>query len=177
MKKHISLAILLTMILNLIPFATAYSADVLYGDVNGDGVVNGQDVTAIMQKVAGWSVPNFNDVAADFHPASKALLRLPIKGFIYDADSTIYYRKVYEKEYPTSGILDNDPLMEYDSDASFSFLTADKKLDLPETRESLIVYEFTVTVALDGQIPGTTSHDYFDATLSIDLFFNAVSKE
>jgi len=122
-------------------------------------------------------VVTFNDVAADFHPASKALLRLPIKGFIYDADSTIYYRKVYEKEYPTSGILDNDPLMEYDSDASFSFLTADKKLDLPETRESLIVYEFTVTVALDGQIPGTTSHDYFDATLSIDLFFNAVSKE
>lgn len=115
-----------------------------------------------------------NDVDADFHPAAKALLRLPIKGFVYDADATIYYRKVYESEY-TSGSITVVPA-QYDTSVPFSFLTSDKKLDLPVTTTKLVVYEFTVTVALDGQIPNTTSDDYFDATLTIDLYFNAVSK-
>ena len=123
----------------------------------------------------GLSIVNKNDVAADFHPASKALLELPIKGFRYDADSTMYYRKVYEAEY-TSDTLATDPVKLYDKSVTFSFLTTDTKVDLPATNTKLVVYEFTVTVELDGQIPNTTSDDYFDATLNIDLYFNAVSK-
>lgn len=115
-----------------------------------------------------------NDVDADFHPSAKALLRLPIKGFVYDADATIYYRKVYDKEF-SAGSTSVNP-SQYDTSVPFSFLTSDKKLDLPDTFTRLVVYEFTVTVALDGQIPNTTSDDYFDATLTIDLYFNAVSK-
>lgn len=117
-----------------------------------------------------------NDVDAYFHPASAALLELPMKGFRYDADSTMYYRKVYEKTY-SSDTLAIDPTKEYDTSVKFSFLTTDTKLDLPATKSTLVVYEFTVTVELDGQIPNTTSDDYFDATLSIDLYFNAVSKD
>ena len=115
-----------------------------------------------------------NDVDADFHPSAKALLRLPIKGFVYDADATIYYRKVYESGFPDGSISIGPE--QYDTSVPFSFLASDKKLDLPDTLTKLVVYEFTVTVALDGQIPNTTSDDYFDATLTIDLYFNAVSK-
>lgn len=120
-------------------------------------------------------IVSYNDVDADFHPSAKALLRLPIKGFIYDAEATIYYRKVYDKSYTSSSV--SIKPSNYDTTVPFSFLTADKKLDLPKTTTKLVIYEFTVTVALDGQIPNTTSDDYFDATLSIDLYFNAVSKE
>ena len=38
---------------------------VLYGDANGDGVVNAKDAIAIAQYLAGWTVENFNVKAAD----------------------------------------------------------------------------------------------------------------
>ena len=38
---------------------------VLYGDANGDGVINAKDAIAIAQYLAGWTVENFNVKAAD----------------------------------------------------------------------------------------------------------------
>ena len=48
-------------------------------------------------------------------------------------------------------------------------------IDLPPFDEQKVKYEFKITVMIDDQIENTTSDDYFDATLSINLFINAAS--
>lgn len=120
--------------------------------------------------VSNFSDSDNNSVDGYFHPVANGLLELPIKRSNFDVECVVTYRKV-----PTDGSAATN---------LFTQVTSDLKLDLPAVREGeglvkegLVKYEFIVTVVLDNQIANTTSDDYFDAKLEIELFMNAISKE
>ena len=102
-----------------------------------------------------------NNVNGEFFAVCNGLLSLPMKEANYDAECIVMYRQI-----PLDG-----------SEASESFtLLSDTKLKLPKVSEQKVKYEFKISVALDSQIENTTSDDYFDATLRINLYLNAASK-
>ena len=113
--------------------------------------------------VSNFSDLDNNSVDGYFHPVANGLLELPIKRSNFDVECVVTYRKV-----PTDGSAATN---------LFTQVTSDLKLDLPPVSEELVKYEFVVTVVLDNQIANTTSDDYFDAKLEIELFMNAISKE
>lgn len=108
-----------------------------------------------------------NGYAANFLPVSTSLINMPSKGSSFDLKATIYYRVI---PLDINGEIDssNPPLTVY------NVVTNDTELDLP--KDTKVMYEFYVEVLLDEQLTNTTHIDYFGATLSINLYFNAVSK-
>ena len=102
-----------------------------------------------------------NSVDGYFHPSATGLLALPSKGSQYNVECQILYREV-----PVDGSTSTEP---------FTQITSDTRLNLPKVETKKVKYEFSVSVILDNQIMGTTSDDYFGASLSIEMFFNAVS--
>ena len=117
-------------------------------------------------------VSNFNNITADknlvnglFYPNTNATLSLPIKGEIYNVDCTILYRQVPYDETDTS----------VPTDGVWNNLVEGKYIDLPQTSNKKVKYEFKVSVVVDDQVQGTSHEDYFNAVLSIKLFVNAAS--
>ena len=108
-----------------------------------------------------------NGYAANFLPVSTSLINMPRKGSSFDLKATIYYRVI---PLDINGEIDssNPPSTVY------NVVTNDTELDLP--KDTKVMYEFYVEVLLDEQLTNTTHIDYFGATLSINLYFNAVSK-
>lgn len=108
-----------------------------------------------------------NGYAANFLPVSTSLINMPSKGSSFDLKATIYYRVI---PLDINGEIDssNPPSTVY------NVVTNDTELDLP--KDTKVMYEFYVEVLLDEQLTNTTHIDYFGATLSINLYFNAVSK-
>lgn len=109
-----------------------------------------------------------NGYDANFLPVSTALLNMPIKGSSFDLDATIYYRVIPLDQETGEPDPNNKPSTVY------SMIAKDTKLDLPEDEK--VMYEFYVEVLLDEQMSNTDHNDYFGATLSIEMYFNAVSK-
>lgn len=119
-------------------------------------------------------VSNFNNQTGDvniidglFFPNTSATLSLPIKGKIYNVNSTILYREVpydeNDKTTPNNGVWNN--------------LVEGGYLDLPPVAIRKVKYEFKVTVVVDDQVENTSHEDYFDAVLTIKLFINAASDQ
>lgn len=119
-------------------------------------------------------VSNFNSVTGDqniidglFFPNTNATLSLPMKGEIYNVNSTILYREVpYDSTDTTTP-----------SNNVWSNLVEGNYLDLPPVSIRKVRYEFKVTVVVDDQVENTDHEDYFDAVLTIKLFINAASDE
>lgn len=113
-------------------------------------------------------VSNFNELTGEknvvdglFYPNAKTSLSLPMNGKIYDVDCLIQYRQIAVDENPVDNVWKN--------------LVEGGYINLPPFDEQKVKYEFKITVVIDDQIENTTSDDYFDATLSINLFINAAS--
>ena len=66
MKKLFIFIIICAVLISTIP-VFASSQNVLYGDVNGDGVVDQADLQTLLEYDAGVSVPFFNFTAADLN--------------------------------------------------------------------------------------------------------------
>ena len=119
-------------------------------------------------------VSNFNTVTGDqniidglFFPNTNATLSLPMKGQIYNVNSTILYREVpYDSTDTTTP-----------SNNVWSNLVEGNYLNLPPVSVKKVRYEFRVTVVVDDQVENTDHEDYFDAVLTIKLFINAASDE
>lgn len=119
-------------------------------------------------------VSNFNAVTGDqniidglFFPNTNATLSLPMKGQIYNVNSTILYREVpYDSTDTTTP-----------SNNVWSNLVEGNYLDLPPVSVKKVRYEFRVTIVVDDQVENTDHEDYFDAVLTIKLFINAASDE
>ena len=119
-------------------------------------------------------VSNFNSVTGDqniidglFFPNTNATLSLPMKGEIYNVNSTILYREVpYDSTDTTTP-----------SNNVWNNLVEGNYLDLPPVSVRKVRYEFKVTVVVDDQVEDTDHEDYFDAVLTIKLFINAASDE
>lgn len=114
--------------------------------------------------VSNFSDTEVNTVAGSFHPVAAGLLSLPMKKSNFDVECNIEYREVNIDGTPIAGKL-------------FTQVASDLKLPIPATETEKVMYEFRVTVVLDNQISNTTSKDYFDAKLEIELFMNAVSND
>ena len=119
-------------------------------------------------------VSNFNSVTGDenlidglFFPNTHATLSLPMKGAVYNVNSTILYRAVPYDSTDTSVPNNN----------VWSNLVEGNYLDLPPASVKKVRYEFKVTVVVDDQVENTDHEDYFDAVLTIKLFINAASDE
>ena len=119
-------------------------------------------------------VSNFNSVSGDqniidglFFPNTSATLSLPMKGEIYNVNSTILYREVPYDETDTTTPNNN----------VWNNLVEGRYLDLPPASVRKVRYEFKVTVVVDDQVANTDHEDYFDAVLTIKLFINAASDE
>lgn len=119
-------------------------------------------------------VSNFNGTTGDqniidglFFPNTYATLSLPMKGEIYNVNSTILYREVpydsTDTTTPNNNVWNN--------------LVEGKYLDLPPVSMKKVKYEFKVTVVVDDQVENTSHEDYFDAVLTIKLFINAASDQ
>ena len=91
---------------------------------------------------------------------------MPIKGSSFDLNPTIYYRVI-----PLAA--NGEPDSTNPPSSVYNIVTKDTALSLP--RDSKVMYEFYVEVLLDEQMSNTDHTDYFGATLSINMFFNAVS--
>ena len=120
-------------------------------------------------------VSNFNTKTGEmnainglFFPNAKGTLALPMKGSIYDVDCSIQYREITITEDADGKITE--------SIGNWTNLVTGGYIDLPEGSKEKVKYEFRISVIIDDQVEDTTSDDYFDATLTIDLYFNAVSK-
>ena len=111
-----------------------------------------------------------NGYDANFLPVSTALLNMPIKGSSFDLDATIYYRVI-----PLTANGEPDPTNP--PSTVYNIVTKDTVLSLPKVsnNNNRVMYEFYVEVLLDEQMNNTDHTDYFGATLSINMFFNAVS--
>ena len=109
-----------------------------------------------------------NGYDANFLPVSTALLNMPIKGSSFDLDATIYYRVIPLDQETGEPDPNNKPSTVY------NMIAKDTQLDLPDDEK--VMYEFYVEVLLDEQMNNTDHNDYFGATLSIEMYFNAVSK-
>ena len=118
-------------------------------------------------------VSNFNGTTGDqniidglFFPNTYATLSLPMKGEIYNVNSTILYREVpydsTDTTTPNNNVWNN--------------LVEGKYLDLPPVSMKKVKYEFKVVIAVDNQISGTTHDDYAGGVLTMKLFVNAASK-
>lgn len=119
-------------------------------------------------------VSNFNTKTKDeniidglFFPNTSATLMIPFLGKIFNVDSTISYRMVPYDETDTTT----------PADGVWHNLVEGEYLDLPPSSVQKVKYEFKVTVIVDDQVEGTTSEEYFNATLTIKLFINAASDE
>ena len=117
-------------------------------------------------------VSNCNSITGDeniidglFFPNTHATLSLPMKGEVYNVNSTILYRAVPYDANDTS----------VPSNNVWSNLVEGNYLDLPPASEKKVRYEFKVTVVVDDQVENTDHDDYFDAVLTIKLFINAAS--
>lgn len=119
-------------------------------------------------------VSNFNNVTNDmnmidglFFPNTNATLSMPMKGEIYNVNTTILYREVpydsTDTTTPNNNVWNN--------------LVEGNYLNLPPASVKKVRYEFKVTVVVDDQVENTDHSDYFDAVLTIKLFINAASDE
>ena len=95
---------------------------------------------------------------------------MPIKGSSFDLDATIYYRVIPLNE-------NGEPDQTNPPSTVYNIVTKDTVLSLPRVsnNNNRVMYEFYVEVLLDEQMNNTDHTDYFGATLSINMFFNAVS--
>ena len=113
--------------------------------------------------ISNYSDTEANTVDGYFHPVAAGLLSLPMKKSNFDVECNIEYRRINEDGTPVT--------------QQFTQVASDLKLGLPVATSEKVTYEFRVTVVLDNQIANTTSDDYFDAKLEIEIFMNAISKE
>jgi hypothetical protein len=80
--KYKLLALILLMLIIVVSVPSMAYAEVLYGDVNGDGAVNSQDVTFLRRYlIGGWGV-TIDPVASDVNK----------DGFINNQDVTLLRR-------------------------------------------------------------------------------------
>lgn len=108
-----------------------------------------------------------NGYNASFLPVANGLLSMPSKGSSFDLKATVYYRVI-----PLD--VNGNPDATNPPSTVYNVVTNDTDIDLPKNNK--VMYEFYVEVLLDEQLTNTNHLDYFGATLSINLYFNAVSK-
>ena len=102
----------------------------------------------------------YNGLDAQFAVSAVGLLRLPALGESHDVECSLAYRKILGQEGSLSHI--------------FSDLYQGQRLELPKYLDFETKYELQIIVLVDDQIQFTSDDDYVDATLTINLFINAV---
>lgn len=120
-----------------------------------------------------FTVSNFNSETNEvngidgiFFPQAGGIIEMPSMGRSYDINCSLFYRRI-----PQDGSVVSSAFTDFTNDTEFQLPVYVE--DDPSTH---MMYEFQIQVILDGQVPNTTSEDYFDATLIIFLFVDAASK-